>query len=546
MGLQRYRQKRDFKKTAEPAGAKSSDAQLDVTEPFFVVQKHDASRLHYDFRLAMDGVLKSWAVPKGFPWQKGDKRLAMRVEDHPIEYADFEGIIAPGNYGAGTVMVWDRGTYEVLGMDRSDALAQGKLHLVLSGKKLKGEWALVRLRHPHQEGKDEWLLLKAGVDVRPISTRADDRSALTQRTLKQIAKAADAKWPSDHAAAPKRSGQSRSVQAFRDPSLKQLPRAKPEFRAPMKALLVRELPTGPDWVYEVKFDGYRALALKEGARVRLISRNGNDLTSRYGAVAEALRKMGAKEAALDGEVVAVDSQGRSQFQLLQAYQTPGAQRPPLLYYAFDLLNLEGKDLTRLPLSERKSLLEGLLEGAPDTIRFSASFPAEPGPLVEEMQKRGLEGLIAKRVQSQYETGRRSGSWVKFKWGNEQEFVVGGYTPPKGARSHFGAILVGYVEKGRLRFASKVGTGFDTSQLAALHARFEKLVQQACPFVDLPERIPGGLRAAEMKTCTWLKPELVCQIRFTEWTQDGHLRHPVFLGLREDKQPSEVVREKPTT
>jgi len=321
-----------------------------------------------------------------------------------------------------------------------------------------------------------------------------------------------------------------------------MPRAKPGFVEPMKALLVDKLPQGPNWIYEVKFDGYRALAVKNGAKVALFSRNAKSLVDRYPEVAEAVASLDVKQIVLDGEVVAVDAQGRSSFQLLQSSFSPGMVRPTLLYYIFDILNLDGRDVTRLPLTARKELLEAALVGAPKAIRLSSGLEATPAPLLAEMKKRGLEGLIAKDATSKYESGRRSGAWVKFKWSNEQEFVIGGYTPPKGARTGFGAILVGYYEGEKLLFASKVGSGFDTKLLKSLLARFQKIVQPKCPFANLPERLPGGLTAGEMRTCTWVKPELVCQVRFTEWTRDRHLRHPLFLGLREDKGAREVVRE----
>jgi bifunctional non-homologous end joining protein LigD len=322
-------------------------------------------------------------------------------------------------------------------------------------------------------------------------------------------------------------------------------RPKLGFVEPMKALLVDHLPQGPEWLYEVKFDGCRVLTIKDGKKITLMSRNAKDLTARYSDLVPALQALPARRCILDGEVVAIDSTGRSSFQMLQSYQTPGAPKPPLLYYIFDLLHLNGRALTGLPLVERKALLASVLQQAPDSLRLSASMEAQPARLLQEMKRRGLEGLIAKQRNSSYEAGRRSGAWVKFKWSQEQEFVIGGYTPPKGGRAHFGALLVGYYQKDKLLFASKVGAGFDTKQLTSLHRRFAKYVQPQCPFVNLPERLPSGLSAAEMRICTWLKPQLVCQVRFTEWTRDHHLRHPLFLGLRDDKDAAEVVREKPT-
>lgn len=314
----------------------------------------------------------------------------------------------------------------------------------------------------------------------------------------------------------------------------------------MKCLLLDELPDGASWLYEIKFDGYRAEGIKQGKSVSLISRNENDLTANYPSVAEAVAELPCRSCVLDGEIVALDRQGRASFQLLQSYNS-GEAKPPLYYYVFDLMNLEGRDLTGLTLVERKEILQKLLETPPEGILFSASFEAAPSRIQREMRSRGLEGLIAKRKNSTYESGRRSGAWVKFKWSNEQEFVIGGYTQPQGTRLHFGALLVGYYEGNQLLFASKVGTGFDSKGLEMLYKKFQPLVQSDCPFANLPEKRSGrwgqGITRAQMKLCTWLRPELVAQVRFTEWTRDGHLRHPTFLGLRDDKEAREVVRER---
>jgi bifunctional non-homologous end joining protein LigD len=314
----------------------------------------------------------------------------------------------------------------------------------------------------------------------------------------------------------------------------------------MKAQLVSQLPKGKEWLFEVKFDGVRALALKKATRPSLISRSGKDLGVKYSAILEAVSSIPVNEVVLDGEVVAVDATGRSAFQLLQSFQTTGSE-PPLFYYVFDILQLEGRSLLALPLWQRKALAKKLTEGIHPQLRFSDSIQADSARLVKAMQARGLEGLIGKKRDSAYEPGGRSGAWIKFKWTNEQEFVIGGYTRPQGARSHFGAILVGYYEGDKLRFASKVGTGFNETTLRLLYAQFQKLASKACPFADLPE-LPsdstGGLSRAEMRRCTWVRPKLVCQVRFAEWTRDGHLRQPAYLGLREDKDPRSVFRERP--
>lgn len=315
----------------------------------------------------------------------------------------------------------------------------------------------------------------------------------------------------------------------------------------MKARLVDDLPQGGEWIYELKFDGVRALAIKSGKGIRLISRNAKDFTAKFPEVVEALQYLRCKEVVLDGEIAALDRQGRSSFQLLQARELSG-QRPPIFYYVFDIIQLDGKDMTGIPLLKRKAMVKALLANLPDTVRFSASIQADLERVLKEMKSRRLEGVIAKRKGSNYEIGRRGGAWVKFKWTAQQEFVIGGYTEPRGNRSHFGALLVGYYEGKKLLFAAKVGTGFDQKLLKSLHQKFQKLKKSGCPFGNLPEKsgqFGRGLTASEMKRCTWLEPKLVCEIRFAEWTRDNHLRQPAFLGLREDKKAREVVRERPT-
>ena len=553
MSLKEYEAKRNFRRTAEPAGRARGKSALGK-EDFFVVQKHDATRLHYDFRLEMEGVLKSWAVPKGFPTTRGDRRLAVQVEDHPIDYAQFEGTIPKGSYGGGTVMVWDIGSYEVSGGDPTGALKSGKLHLTLRGKKLKGEWALVRMRAREHEDKPQWLLLKSGGNLPAISARAEDQSVLTKRSMKRIATDDDAQWQSNREedVAVRPGGKPKNTTSVKMPEARligdsRLPKRRVAFVEPMKAVLVDDLPKGDDWVYELKFDGVRALAMKRGREIELISRNAKDFTAKFPEVAKALAKLPCKEAVLDGEIAALDEEGRSSFQLLQARELSG-ERPPIFYYVFDLIQLDGKDLTGVPLLKRKAMAKALLANVPDTVRFSASIQAESERILKEMKARGLEGVIAKRKDSRNtKSGGGAARGVKFKWTTQQEFVIGGYTEPGGTRLHFGALVVGYYEGKKLKFAAKVGTGFDQKLLKSLHQKFQKLVRRDCPFVNLPEKagqFGRGLTAAEMKRCTWLDPKLVCEIRFAEWTRDDHLRQPAFLGLREDKRAEEVVREKP--
>jgi bifunctional non-homologous end joining protein LigD len=599
MGLAEYKRKRDFKKTAEPAGGKPLPKKVKGASRF-VIQKHDASRLHYDFRLEMDGVLKSWAVPKGLPWSQGEKHLAVEVEDHPVEYATFEGIIPEGQYGGGTVMVWDRGDYHVYGEQPVKSWHEGKLHLVLDGEKAKGEWTLVRIRGRDGE-KNQWLILKTGASAKPLSKKRDDQSVKSGRTMKKIAEKRDAEWQSNreekHADAkstlksrikaalkkkdtrenesvgqalrlPKHRGGSRtgrpttaasksSARDDLDDAIADLPSAKPRFIEPMKPRLVDEPPTAGDWLYELKFDGIRALAVKDGSRVNLISRNENELRGRFPEIAEAVKELSIEESVIDGEVVALDEKGRSSFQLLQALEMEG-RKWPVRFYVFDLLQLNGKSLNKLPLERRKELLAKICQEVPDPIRYSGEIGGEAKALLTEVKKRGLEGLIGKLRSSMYEPGRRSGAWIKLKCVNEQEFVIGGYTPPGGSRKYFGAVLVGYYDDGRLKFAGKVGTGFNSKSLSILHKKFQAEARDDCPFVDLPSKLATGrvrptggqggqwvqgITPSMMRKMHWVNPKFVAQIKFAEWTRDEKLRQPVFLGLREDKDARRVVRER---
>lgn len=568
MGLTNYRRKRNFKVTAEPAGGKKSGTKKSRSLQF-VIQKHDASRLHYDFRLEMEGVLKSWAVPKGLPWAQAERHLAVEVEDHPFDYADFEGIIPQGQYGGGTVMVWDRGTYEVTPEgDPLEGLRKGKLHVILHGEKARGEWALIRIRA--EGGKNQWLLMKTAGGMKPISKKLDDKSAKTGRTMKQIGSDRDAEWQSNRQnggdsfkakiakAARAQTPLKKKDEATRSRGLRQGPRriakvanltglsaAGPHFVEPMKPRLVEQLPTAGGWLYELKFDGIRALAIKNGRNVHLISRNEKELGDRFPQIAKACVGLKANECVVDGEVVAMDREGRSSFQLLQRGELD-AQDAPLAFYVFDLLQMNGHSLLSLPATTRKELLASVLPASSDLIRFSGELGGEPQKLLTEVKRRGLEGLIGKQRDSTYEPGRRSGAWIKIKCVNEQEFVIGGFTPPGGARKYFGAILVGYYEQNRLLFAGKVGTGFTAKSLAMLHKEMRAEKRNDCPFADLPSKRDGqwvqGITPGEMRKCTWINPKLVCEVKFAEWTRDLKLRQPVFLGLREDKAPREVERE----
>jgi len=563
VGLKKYKAKRDFSKTAEPKGGKPLPKQVRGASRF-VIQKHDARRLHYDFRLQMEGVLKSWALPKGLPWHQGEKHLAVEVEDHPIEYETFEGIIPEGQYGGGTVMVWDRGAYCVYGEQPLKSLREGKLHLVLAGKKAQGEWTLVRIRGRDGE-KNQWLILKTGGSAKPPSKKLEDQSAKTGRTMKQIANERDAEWQSnreekDTSARSTLKARIKAVLKKKDLEhgvgknetvgqatrlLKGLPSVKPQFIEPMKARLVDEPPKHGDWLYELKFDGIRAMAIKNDRKVSLISRNGNKLDARFPEIVEAVKNLPVREYVIDGEVVALDEDGRSSFQLLQGLEMEG-RKAPLRFYVFDLLQLDGKSLLGLPLEQRKQVLAKICENVGDPIRYSGEISGDVKSLLAEVKRRGLEGLIGKQRNSVYEPGRRSGTWIKLKCVNEQEFVIGGYTPPAGSRKYFGAILVGYYEIGKLRFAGKVGSGFTEKSLSMLHKKFREEEHGDCPFVDLPSKQGGewvqGITPSMMKKMHWVNPKFVAEIKFAEWTRDQKLRQPVFLGMREDKAATEVKRE----
>ena len=576
MGLAEYKAKRDFRKTAEPKGGKPLPKAVRGASRF-VIQKHDASRLHYDFRLQMEDVLKSWAVPKGLPWKKGEKHLAVEVEDHPIEYETFEGVIPEANYGGGTVMVWDRGAYYVYGEQPAKSFLEGKLHLVLDGKKAKGEWTLVRIRGNDQ--KNQWLVLKTGGDAKPISKKLEDQSVKTGRTMKQIAQDRDAEWESNreekNASATSRfkarirtaikkkenAGAKNEIvgQAHRLPNAKPgsrrgrptipaiagLPSAKAQFVEAMKAKLADQPPKEANWIYELKFDGVRLIVVKTDKKVSLLSRNKNELAGRFPEIVEAVKNLPARECVIDGEVVALEEEGRSSFQLLQTREMEG-RKSPVYFYAFDLLQLDGKSLIALPLETRKNVLEKLCADTGDPIRYSGAIGEDARSLLEEVKRRGLEGIVGKRRNSIYEPGRRSGAWIKLKCVREQEFVIGGYTPPQGSRKHFGAILVGYYESKKLVFAGKVGTGFSAESLSLLRKKFRTEERGDCPFIDLPSKQGGewvqGITPSMMRKMHWINPVLVCQIKFAEWTRDKKLRAPVFVGLREDKKAGDVVRE----
>jgi bifunctional non-homologous end joining protein LigD len=537
MGLQQYWKKRNFKETPEPRGApKPASERLQ-----FVIQKHAASRLHYDFRLELDGTLKSWAVPKGPSLDPGQRRLAVHVEDHPLDYADFEGIIPEKQYGAGTVMVWDRGYWSPIGDPRA-TYRRGRLKFHLVGEKLRGIWNLVRMGPRSGEDQDNWLLIKErdeearqGEDS-DITKLAD--SAATGRTMEQIAAGRDRVWHSNRPDTGKSARPSRRGPI--DPSAVQRARkaAMAEWVPPQLATLVEKPPEGNEWVHELKYDGYRMLCSLRDGRVKLFTRNGNDWTSKLHRIADAARTLPAKQAWLDGEVVAVLPGGKVDFQALQnAFDSRSETN--VVYCVFDLLYLDGYDLQASPLLERKRLLASLAKdlSASSLIRYSDHIAGRGAAVFEEACKHGMEGLISKRADASYVAGRNR-NWIKVKCGQRQEFVIGGFTEPSGSRVAFGALLLGVFDReGRLRYAGRTGTGFSERSLKELHQRLLPLTQSASPFTDPPT-------GADARGVHWVKPVLVAEVAFAQWTNEGLLRQASFQGLRDDKPAREIVREQP--
>ncbi len=530
--LDAYRAKRDFERTPEPKGHRRRER---APVPLgFVVQKHAARRLHYDFRLELDGVLKSWAVPKGPSLVPGERRMAVEVEDHPLEYGSFEGVIPRGEYGAGTVVVWDRGTWHPDG-DPRKGLASGKLTFRLEGDKLRGRFHLVRTRGGSAR-KATWLLLK-GEDghadrttAREI-TAAEPTSVLTGRSLAEVAAEADRVWSRETAEIDPppipRPGDPSGVAGAR--------RARvPATVRPELATLVGAPPDGDDWVHEIKLDGYRLLARKEHRHVTLTTRSGQDWTARFPGIAQAMAKLPARSALLDGEAVALDTRGRSNFQKLQ--RALGGADTSLALYAFDLLALDGWDLRDAPLLERKRLLRSLLAGGDGTsvVRFCDHVRGRGPAFHREACAEGLEGVVSKRADAPYRS-LRTKSWLKSKCQRRQELAIVGFTDPSGSRAGFGALVLGARDgAGVFRYCGKVGTGFDGETLLGLRRELERHRAKHPPVAGAPK----------LRGVHWVTPTLVAEVSFTEWTRDGSARHPVFLGLREDKSPADVTVEAP--
>ena len=546
MSLALYKKKRDFSQTPEPAGKeKKSKKALR-----FVVQKHDASALHYDFRLEQEGVLKSWAVPKGPSLNPADKRLAQQVEDHPLDYLTFEGVIPDGNYGAGTVIVWDEGTYEwAEGADLPvkeqeqqllQSLQKGSLKIILHGEKLKGAFTLFQLKRD-KEGK-AWLLVKQKDEwATEEDVTAQHASVLSGKTIAQVA-AQHGVAPNHPEIAAKQTSATKKKAAT-----KKAPSAQKEIETFLKGKAAANLPpvvkpmlatltdkpfSSKDWIFEIKWDGYRALAYCNGDDVTLVSRNKKPFTNKYNPVNEALQQMGLN-AVLDGEIVAVDEKGLANFQLLQNWQNNGAT---LRYYVFDVLWVNGKNVTGLSLTERKSILKHLLPPDNSVVRYSDEVESTGEAFFDVAVQQGLEGIMAKRKDSPYRPDSRTDAWLKIKTVQRQEVIICGFTQPRKSRKFFGALLLGVYKDGELIYVGHTGSGFNTSSLKRLYEQLQPLTIKKCPFKNCPK---GNMPV------TWVAPQLVCEIKFTEWTKDNMARHPIFMGLRTDKKATEVTIENST-
>jgi bifunctional non-homologous end joining protein LigD len=535
MGLQLYNKKRNFKDTPEPKG-KTAKSKSKLS---FVVQRHKASHLHYDFRLELDGVLKSWAVPKGPSLNPADKRLAMMVEDHPYDYKDFAGIIPQGNYGAGIVEIWDEGHFSDL--DNSDkvtaekklraGLHAGNLKFRLYGKKLKGEFVLVKTKG---RGENSWLLIKHRDEYAVNEEYNSEEQTPNSSPIN--------KWLAEH----KKGGKSSSKRAVIHNSVaaaavpepkrkggKYLPAATRKLSDYITPMLAKETETpfdSKEWIYEIKWDGYRAIAEVDEGDVRLYSRNGNTFNASYPIVVDALKKLDIS-AVLDGEVVVLDDSGKSSFQLLQHFGTDSNH--PMQYYVFDLLSLNGVNTCDLPLTDRKRLLKELLPEKHDVIKYSDHIEEQGIAFFNVAREKDLEGIIAKKADSEYNPGVRTNEWLKIKHHKSQEAIIAGFTEPTGGRKNFGALVLGIYDAGKLKYVGHTGSGFSIEGLKKMAAQLKPLIQKQSPF---DEKIKTNMPV------TWVKPKLVCEIKYTEWTKDGRMRHPIFLGLRNDKSAEEITME----
>ncbi|AOC95856.1 Putative DNA ligase-like protein [Flavobacterium anhuiense] len=524
MSLSKYNQKRDFKQTREPKGKIEKSA----SELIFVVQKHAASHLHYDFRLEMDGVLKSWAVPKGPSMDPEVKRLAMMVEDHPYSYKDFEGTIPEGNYGAGDVIVWDNGTYTSDEKTASDEkkllsdLAKGHLSFILKGKKLKGEFSLVKL---HGKQENAWLLIKKNDKYASEEDILEkNKSVISKRSLEQLVEKSEKLTSKSE----EKTTEKKAVKKKSNPKADIA-----EFLKPMLASVSEKPFDDDEWIFENKYDGYRTIAVINPQQVDLFSRNELSFNANFKPIAEELKQID-HTVVLDGEIVVENDAGRADFQLLQNYMKTGIGN--LKYYVFDLLNLDGNLITELSLLERKELLKILFNKYPfSNVSYSEHTLGDGIKQFEKAVKNKTEGIIAKRADSTYTINRRSTNWLKIKTANEEEAIIIGITEPRNSRKYIGALLLGQYDGKKLQYIGKCGTGFTESTLKDLYTKLEPLFTAKSP---LDEKIPIRDKIQ------WVNPKVVCQVKFSEWTQDQHLRHPVYLGIRIDKKAEEVFLSFP--
>jgi len=555
MGLEKYVSKRDFSKTAEPKAGKSRDKHALL----FVIQKHDASHLHYDFRLEMDGVLKSWAVPKGPSTDPKMKRLAMQVEDHPYDYRTFEGLIPKGEYGGGTVIVWDEGTYEPIEKIKGKAaqekhllhqLHEGSLKIILHGKKLKGEFALVKT---HGMSENSWLLIKHKDDFASAQDITKlDQSVISGKSIDDMAHSSDRVWKGGHAQKIKsKEGRSETPKNEKitkenihlNAQLKKVHKvAMPKGIKPMLATLVDEPFNHDEWQYEVKWDGYRALAFINKHQVDLLSRNKKSFNDQFYPIYDILKKWNIN-AVLDGEILVLNERGISNFGSLQNWRSEADGE--LVYYVFDLLWYEGKNVMVLPLHQRQEILKEILPADDDRIRLSKVFKTNGIDFFDAAKRMGLEGIMAKKSSSLYIPDQRSKEWLKIKVHKRQEVVIAGYTKNEDTSKYFSSLLLGVYENGELQYVGKVGTGFSVAVQKDMIEQFKPLITDHSPFNTLPDiNKPSRFRPQPPKAkAIWLKPKLVCEVAFTEVTNDGVFRHPSFQGMREDKKATEVVREE---
>lgn len=507
MDLRRYLSKRQFSKTPEPRGKAKKAKNKKLA---FVIQEHHASRLHYDFRLELDGVLKSWAVPKGPSMNPHDRHLAIQVEDHPYEYRNFEGTIPKGNYGAGNVIIWDKGTYEPYHNNPDDEatlrkeLADGHLTFFLHGKKLNGEFALIKM---HDKDNKTWLLIKKGDEyASKKDITALDESIVSGKKVDELDGVAT--------------------------DIAKLPKIKTPWRVkPMLCTLVDEPFSDDTWLFEIKWDGFRAIASQSKNSIELYSRTGNDFSLQYPPITEALRSLG-RDVILDGEIVVTDDEGVPHFEALQNWRR--YPQGNLYYYVFDIIWCDGHDVRDLPLIERKRLLRSILPEQ-SVIRYSDHITGKGEVLFKQMQQKGMEGIVAKKADRPYRENNRGTAWLKIKTHLRQEVVIGGFTEPRGGRQYIGSLLVGVYDKGKFVYTGHSGGGIPDAQRKILREKLEKIERKTSPFNTIPK--PNA-------PVHWVHPKVVCEMSFSEWTSDRSMRHPVYKGLRPDKEPTTVHREKP--